>query len=314
MATFEELGHGDLSLAVKLGVQAGLYGGAVWALGTAHHHERLSRVANLEELGCFAMSEVGHGSNVADLETVARYDHDTREWVIHTPAESARKEWIGGAARDARMAVVFAQLEVQGERHGVHAFLVPIRQADGSPCPGVRTGDSGHKMGLLGVDNGRLWFEHTRVPVDHLLDRFASVDAEGRYQSPIESPSRRFFTMLGTLVGGRICVGSAAVSAARTSLAIAIRYATVRRQFGAGPSEPERALLEYPSHRKRLLPYLAESVVLRTAFEAVRVRHSQHLAQTKAGEQVDARHLEAEVAILKVLGFAPRSRRDAGMP
>lgn len=302
MAAFEELGHGDLSLAVKLGVQAGLYGGAVWALGTVQHHERLGRVASLEELGCFAMSEVGHGSNVADLETTATYDHENRQWVIHTPAESARKEWIGGAARDARMAVVFAQLEVGGVRHGVHAFLVPIRRADGSPCEGVRTGDSGHKMGLLGVDNGRLWFEHTRIPVDHLLNRFATIDSDGQYQSPIESPSRRFFTMLGTLVGGRICVGSAAVSAARTSLAIAIRYATVRRQFAAGSSEPERALLEYPSHRKRLLPHLAESVVLRTAFEAARVRHSEHLAQTKEGAQADARQLEAEVAILKVLG------------
>src|SRR5690606_20121687 len=121
MAAFEELSHGDLSLSVKLGVQAGLYGGAIWALGTSKHHERLSRVAELSEFGCFAMSEVGHGSNVADLETVARYEHPSREFVVHTPGESARKEWIGGAARDARYAVVFAQLEVSGERHGVHA-------------------------------------------------------------------------------------------------------------------------------------------------------------------------------------------------
>src|SRR5690606_26515753 len=117
----------------------------IWALGTSKHHERLSRVAGLSEFGCFAMSEVGHGSNVADLETVARYEHQSREFVIHTPGESARKEWIGGAARDACYAVVFAQLEVNGERHGVHAFLVPIRKPDGSPHPSVRTGDSGHK-------------------------------------------------------------------------------------------------------------------------------------------------------------------------
>ncbi len=302
MALFEELAHGDLSLVVKLGVQAGLYGGAIWALGTERHHERLTRVASLEELGCFAMSEVGHGSNVADLETVARYEHETRELVIVTPSESARKEWIGGAARDARFAVVFAQLEVAGVRHGVHAIIVPIRAADGSPLPGVRTGDSGHKMGLLGVDNGRLWFEHTRVPVSHLLDRFASIDVSGNYQSPIESQGRRFFTMLGTLVGGRICVGSAAVSAARTSLAIAVRYATMRRQFGGAPSEPERALLEYPSHQRRLLPFLAQSVVLRVAFEAVRERHGRSLKTDQGGEQVDPRRLEAEVAILKVLG------------
>src|SRR5581483_7643382 len=171
-----------------------------------------------KELGCFAMSEVGHGSNVASLETTARYDHATRTLELHTPGESARKEWIGGAAHDARWAVVFAQLEVAGEHHGVHAMLVPIRTDAGAPMPGVRTGDSGHKMGLNGVDNGRLWFERVRVPVDHLLDRFASIDQSGAYASPIASQDKRFFTMLGTLIGGRISVGAGAVSAARAAL------------------------------------------------------------------------------------------------
>ena len=101
MAAFETLALGDLSLLVKCGVQFGLFGGSILNLGTARHHALLPAVARLELLGCFAMSEVGHGSNVAELETVARYDHDTRELVIHTPSESARKEWIGGAVTSA---------------------------------------------------------------------------------------------------------------------------------------------------------------------------------------------------------------------
>ncbi|MCH2110373.1 MAG: acyl-CoA dehydrogenase family protein [Polyangiaceae bacterium] len=302
MALFEELGHGNLSLTIKMGVQAGLYGGAIWALGTARHHHRLAQVASLEEMGCFAMSEVGHGSNVAQLETVARYVHETREFIVTTPGESARKDWIGGAAHDARFAVVFAQLEVQGVRHGVHALIVPIRTPDGAPLSGVRTGDCGHKMGLNGVDNGRLWFENVRVPVDNLLDRFASVDGDGQYQSPIDHQGRRFFTMLATLVGGRICVGSSAVSAARSGLAIAIRYATMRRQFSSSPSKPERTLLTYPSHQRRLLPQLATNVVLRMAFEKVRVRHGLAMVEEEGKRSVDPRKLEAEVAILKVLG------------
>jgi acyl-CoA oxidase len=296
-ALFEELGHGDLSLLVKVGVQYGLYGGAVWALGTARHHKRLAAIASNDELGCFAMSEVGHGSNVAAIETVARYDHAARELEIHTPGESARKEWIGGAAHDARWAAVFAQLEVGGERHGVHAVLVPIRTSAGEPIAGVRTGDSGHKMGLNGVDNGRLWFEHVRVPVDNLLDRFASIDRDGRYASPIASPDRRFFTMLGTLIGGRVSVGAGAVSAARAALAIAIRYAEARHQFGP---ETERRLLDYPTHRRRLLPHLAETVVLRVAFGELRRRH----AQAFTGELGDTRELEAEAAALKVFASA----------
>ncbi|MFT3694505.1 MAG: acyl-CoA dehydrogenase family protein [Kofleriaceae bacterium] len=294
-ALFEELAHGDLSLLVKTGVQFGLYGGAIWALGTERHRARLARVASGDELGCFAMSEVGHGSNVAGVETIARYDHATREIEIHTPGESARKEWIGGAAHDARFAVVFAQLEVAGTRHGVHAVLLPIRTDDGEPIAGVRTGDSGTKMGLNGVDNGRLWFEHVRVPVDNLLDRFATIDRDGAYASPIASPDKRFFTMLGTLIGGRISVGAGAVSASRAALAIAVRYAETRRQFGA---DVERRLMDYPTHRRRLLPHVADTVLLKVAFRQLRARH----AKAFAGELGDTRELEAQAAALKVLG------------
>lgn len=294
-AVFEELGHGDLSLLVKVGVQLGLYGGAVWALGTERHHARLAKIAACEELGCFAMSEVGHGSNVAAIETTATYLHDTRELEIHTPSESARKEWIGGAAHDARWAVVFTQLDVGGARQGVHAVLVRVRADDGSPVPGVRTGDSGHKHGLNGVDNGRLWFERLRVPVDSLLDRFATIDENGSYASPIASPDRRFFTMLGTLIGGRVSVGAGAVSAARSALAIAVRYAHARRQFGP---EGERRLIDYPTHQRRLLPHLADTVVLRIAFAELRARHAAAFAQ----RDTDTRELEAEAAAMKILG------------
>jgi acyl-CoA oxidase len=296
-AVFEELGHGDLSLLVKVGVQLGLYGGAVWALGTERHHAHLPKVAACEELGCFAMSEVGHGSNVAAIETTATYFHDTRELEIHTPGESARKEWIGGAAHDARWAVVFAQLDVGGARQGVHAVLVRIRTDDGSPVAGVRTGDSGHKLGLNGVDNGRLWFERLRVPVDSLLDRFASIDESGAYTSPIASPDRRFFTMLGTLIGGRVSVGAGAVSAARNALAIAVRYAHARRQFGAQDGV-ERRLIDYPVHQRRLLPHVADTVVLRIAFAELRARH----AAIATKKDADTRELEAEAAAMKILG------------
>jgi acyl-CoA oxidase len=293
-AVFEELGHGDLSLLVKTGVQLGLYGGAILALGTSRHHARLAAVAACTELGCFAMSEIGHGSNVAAIETVATYVPATRELEIHTPAESARKEWIGGAAHDATMAVVFVQLEVGGVRHGVHAVLVPLRDADGQALAGVRTADSGQKLGLNGVDNGRLWFERVRVPVGNLLDRFATIDEHGAYASPIASPDRRFFTMLGTLVGGRVAIGASAVSAARAALAIAVRYAHARRQFGPAG---ERHLIDYPIHRRRLLPHVADTVVLRIAFAALRARH----AELATDHAADLRELEAEVAAMKVL-------------
>src|SRR5215212_105469 len=144
IAAFETLAFGDLSLLVKCGVQFGLFGGAVLHLGTAKHHERyLSAITSLELPGCFAMTETGHGSNVQALGTTATYDDDAGEFVIHTPDAAARKDYIGNAARDGRLAAVFAQLIVGGEPRGVHALLVPIRDRDGEVLPGVRIEDCG---------------------------------------------------------------------------------------------------------------------------------------------------------------------------
>ncbi|MDO9016043.1 MAG: acyl-CoA dehydrogenase [Deltaproteobacteria bacterium] len=303
VTTFETLAFGDLSLLIRFGVQFGLFGGSIYSLGTeAQRREHLPAVASLALPGCFAMSEVGHGSDVASLETVAVWDRATRTFVVHTPREAARKDWIGGAARNARMATVFAQLEADGERHGVHAFLVPIRDEGGALLPGVRAGDSGHKMGLNGVDNGRLWFDRVRVPEGALLARFARMDASGAYESPIANPSRRFFTMLGTLVGGRISIAAGAVSVAKVALSIAIRYATARRQFGATDGR-EVPLLAYPTHARRLLPRLATTYVLHFAIDALKARFGalQRKAALAHEDAPDSREIEAEAAALKAL-------------
>src|SRR4051812_238673 len=176
VTAFEALAMGDLSLLVKCGVQFGLFGGAILHLGPERHHERYLRdVASLELPGCFAMTETGHGSNVQALGTTATYDAADETFVIHTPSEDARKDYIGNAARDGRMAVVFAQLIAGGEERGVHALLVPIRDAAGDALPGIRLEDCGSKLGLNGVDNGRIWFDHVRVPRSNLLDRYATV-------------------------------------------------------------------------------------------------------------------------------------------
>jgi len=262
MAAFETAAFGDLSVLVKLGVQFGLFGGSILQLGTEDHHRvYLPRVGSLELPGCFAMTETDHGSNVYDLETVAEYDPEKQEFVVHTPTEGARKDYIGNAAEHGQTATVFAQLVVRGVNHGVHALLVPIREPSGDACPGVRIGDCGEKLGLNGVDNGRLWFDHVRVPRRNLLDRFGSVSAEGVYRSPIASPAKRFFTMLGTLVGGRISVALGALSASKSALSIAIRYGSKRRQFGP-EGEAEIVLLDYRTHQRRLIPRLATSYAL----------------------------------------------------
>ncbi|GGM57321.1 acyl-CoA oxidase [Micromonospora sonchi] len=254
----EMLAQVDLSLMVKAGVQWGLFGGAVAALGTPRHHDAYLRdIIAAKILGCFAMTETGHGSDVQQLRTTCTYDPQTQTFDLHTPHEAARKDYIGNAARDGRMAVVFAQLITQGRRHGVHAWLVPIRDAQGNPLPGVTIGDAGPKAGLLGVDNGRLSFDHVQVPRDMLLDRYGQVAADGTYSSPIANDSRRFFTMLGTLVRGRVSVGGAASAATKSALTIAVRYGDIRRQFTTPGADREVPLNDYLAHQRKLLPALA---------------------------------------------------------
>ena len=179
LAAFETLAFGDLSVLVKVGVQFGLFGGAILQLGTKTHHDLyLADLISGRTMGCFAMTETGHGSNVQALGTVARYDAETEEFVITTPDDASRKDYIGNAAAHAELAAVFAQLEVDGESHGVHAFVVQIRR-DGAVVDGVRIEDCGDKMGLDGVDNGRIWFDGVRVPRDGAAQPVRRGDPRG---------------------------------------------------------------------------------------------------------------------------------------
>ncbi|MEV7626410.1 acyl-CoA dehydrogenase [Actinoplanes sp. NPDC089786] len=297
----EMLAQLDLSLMVKAGVQWGLFGGAVAALGTRRHHEAyLKKIISADLLGCFAMTETGHGSDVHRLRTVCVYDPGTGEFDLHTPHEAARKDYIGNAARDGHLAVVFAQLVTLGERHGVHAFLVPIRDEDGAPHRGVTIGDNGVKAGLAGVDNGRLSFDHVRVPREMLLDRYGQVAPDGTYRSPIENDTRRFFTMLGTLVRGRVTVGGAASAATKEALTIAVRYGETRRQFTAPGQDREIVLNDYLAHQRKLVIALAGTYALTFAQEELVA--AMHEVQT-SDEPVDEkrqRELESRAAALKV--------------
>ncbi|GEL95944.1 acyl-CoA dehydrogenase family protein [Cellulomonas composti] len=273
LARFEELVAGDPSLQIKAGVQWGLFASAILHLGTEHHHDTfLPAAMSIEVPGAFAMTETGHGSDVSAIGTTAEYDRETQEFVVHTPFRAAWKDYLGNAALHGTAAVVFAQLVTAPEgaprvNHGVHAFYVPLRDpATGEFLPGVGGEDDGLKGGLNGIDNGRLHFDHVRVPRTNLLNRYGDVAPDGTYSSPIASPGRRFFTMLGTLVQGRVSLDGAAVNASKLALAIAVTYAGQRRQFVAeGPDET--VLLDYQRHQRRLLPLVAEAYAATFAHE-----------------------------------------------
>jgi acyl-CoA oxidase len=297
----EMLAMSDLSLMVKAGVLWGLFGGAVENLGTERHHEAYVRpLITLDLLGCFAMTETGHGSDVQNLEATATYDPDTEEFVINSPTPSSRKDYIGGAAESATVAAVFAQLITKGENHGVHCIVVPIRDGEGNTAPGVTITDCDYKGGLPGVDNGRIMFDHVRVPRENLLNRFADVEPDGTYRSEIENPNRRFFTMLGTLVRGRVTVGGSAAQAARVALDIAVRYALQRKQFKAAGEDREVPIIDYLVHQRRLFPHLAHSYALQ--FAQNELVSAMHDHQTAAVLDLEAqRDIETRAAGLKAI-------------
>ena len=302
IAAFETIAYHDLSLTIKFGVQFGLFGGSIHALGSEEQKRKyLADAGSLALPGCFAMTEKGHGSNVRDLQTTATHDAATQEFVINTPTDDDHKEWIGSAARHARMATVFAQLVIGEQKHGVHAFLVLLRDETGRAMPGVRLGDSGHKLGLNGVDNGRIWFDHVRIPRENLLARFAQVADDGTYSSKIPSSSRRFFAMIGTLVGGRIAVASGGLSAAKSALTIAVRYSAKRRQFGP-KDRAEVPVLNYLSHQRRLLPFVATCYALNFALHDLAQRHGAR------PDRADIHEIETEAAALKAMSTAHATR------
>ncbi|KAH3672986.1 hypothetical protein WICPIJ_009958 [Wickerhamomyces pijperi] len=201
--------------------------------------------------GCFAMTELGHGSNVAGLETTATYNPETKTFLINTPSLSATKWWIGGAAHSSNHAVVFARLISQGKDHGVKTFVVQLRDSNFDLLPGVSIGDIGKKMGRDSIDNGWIQLHNVEIPKDYLLQKFTQIDDDGTvHATPLEQIA------YSALLQGRVSmVADSHKHGARFST-IGLRYAIGRQQFGEQGKE-ETQIIDYTLHQYRLVPYLA---------------------------------------------------------
>lgn len=289
---FENMMYIDGSLTIKFGVQFGLFGGSIQKLGTKPHHDQyLTAAGKSELLGCFAMTETGHGSNVRGIKTTATYDRETEKIVVHTPGKNDNKEYIGNALHS-KMASVFAQLIVDGKNEGVHAILVPVRDEKHELLPGVKIEDNGYKLGLNGVDNGKIRFDQVSVPRKNLLNKYGDIKDDGTYQSDIKNPNKRFFTMLGTLVGGRICVARAGLGGAKMALTVAVKHALKRRQFNDSIKVQEDLLMDYPTHQLRLTPLVASAYVYHFTLDKMMEIYCDEA-------QPDKRKVETQVAGLK---------------
>lgn len=121
-------------------------------------------------IGAYAQTELGHGSNVRGLELQARWDSQTKEFILHSPTLTASKWWNGSLGRVANHAIVVAQLLLpkpgspdQYVSHGPHPFIVQVRDMKThQPLEGVVIGDIGPKYGYITMDNAYMLFDRFR--------------------------------------------------------------------------------------------------------------------------------------------------------
>jgi len=263
-AFYESLVEHSLSLATKFLIQYGIYARALINLGSEKHIRLMERALQCEDTGCFALTELAHGSNLRTLKTRADYDHTTREFVINSPTNEDMKIWTGGAGKHATFCIVWAQLYINEKGYGIHPFVVRIRtDTDHELVSGVIVGDCGKKIGLDGLDQGFILFKDFRVPYDCLLDKYCSIDENGIYNSPIKNADKRFGTFMSSLTLGRISIASASLNSMRIAIIIAGRFAYLRRQFGAPHNEIP--IIEYPLTQYRLFPYIASMFAINFA-------------------------------------------------
>lgn len=268
----EIIGLCDPGFWTRFGVHYGLFLGAIRSGATSNQMSYWMEKGVIScqgMFGCFGMTELAHGSNVAGLETTATFDQRSDEFIVHTPHIGATKWWIGGAAQTATHCAVFAQLIINGKKHGTKTFIVPLRDPKTlALLPGINIGDIGKKMGRDGIDNGYIQFTNVRIPRAYMLMKHSQVSREGVVTEP---PLQQL--TYGALLSGRTAMVADAANTAKKALTISVRYAAVRRQFKSSlDADIETQILDYPIHQRRLMPLVAQAIAFGfTALEMQRL-------------------------------------------
>ncbi|KAF9167312.1 acyl-coenzyme A oxidase [Actinomortierella ambigua] len=261
--------------------------------GTDEQHEKwLPSAQKFQILGCYAQTELGHGSNLSRLETTATFVRETGEWELNSTSFTASKWWIGGLGALCTHAVVQALLIIDGKDYGAHVFVVPLRSLENHQTfPGVEIGDIGPKAygGFSKMDNGYARFNKYRIPLDHMLMRFSKVSRDGVYTKP---PHAKL--SYGSMVLLRSVMIRQAGNYLSRAATISTRYLTVRRQFNnptvrRDTTNPqlETQVINYPMVQNRLFPLIAQSYALFAAGQQMMAMYFRMMQDMTQGN-VDA--------------------------
>ncbi|KAG0023191.1 acyl-Coenzyme A oxidase [Podila clonocystis] len=255
-ALFQAMGFYSASFTMKIYVHELLFRMAISLFGTAEQQDRW--IQDLEDwrvIGCFAMTELGHSSNLRGLETTSTFDRATDEFVLHSPTLTSSKWWIGMAGETATHTVAICQTIIDGVNYGINWFIVPLRDpATGKLLPGVTCGDIGHKAARQGLDNGWIQFTQHRIPRENMLMKWAQLSSQGAF-TPSPNPVLSYASLIPerfTLVRGCFVTLSSA-------LTIAVRYGAVRRQ-----GNHDEQILDYQTYYTALVPGVAFTYMLNT--------------------------------------------------
>jgi alkylation response protein AidB-like acyl-CoA dehydrogenase len=200
----EEISRGSGGLGTIVAAHISLAGNMVYEFGDeAQKEEYLTPLAEGHDVGAFALSEAGAGSDVPAMDTTAEKDGD--EYVI-----DGGKLWISnGSVADT--VTVFAKTDPDAGNKGISSFIVRPEEDDGFIVEGTE-----EKLGDKGCPTAELRFDGLRVPEDRLL----GDEGDG------------FVQALKTLNGGRITIAARSVGIAQAALNEAAKYASDREQFG----------------------------------------------------------------------------------
>lgn len=234
---------------------------------------------NMTIIGTYAQTELGHGTFIRGLETTSTYDPQTDEFVLHSPTLTSMKYWPGNLGKTVNYCIIMAQLYTKGKCHGIHTFLLPLRDLQThESLPGIELGDIGPKFGYGTNDNGYLRLNNVRIPRDNMLMRYSKVLKDGTYVKP---PNARLSYGSMTLVRA-VIVGDASRGLSQ-ACTIAIRYSAVRRQTEISPGGPEAQIIDYQTQQHKLFPMLATAYALHFTGQIVYGTYLQVTSQIEEG-------------------------------